>query len=68
MNNILIIAIVTMIVCIVVNLIGCLFYRINEVEEMKIELEKLKEDFDIIQNYINRYQDVLLKIHGDDGK
>lgn len=67
MNNILIVAIVTMIVCIVVNLIG-LFYRINEVEEMKIELEKLKEDFDIIQNYINRYQDVLLKIHGDDGK
>ena len=67
MNNILIVAIVTMIVCIVVNLIG-LFYRINEVEEMKIELEKLKEDFDIIQNYINRYYGVLLKIHGDDGK
>jgi hypothetical protein len=54
MNNILIVAIVIMIVCIVVNLIG-LSYRINEVEEMKIELEKLKEDFDIIQNYINRY-------------
>lgn len=67
MNNILIVAIVTMIVCIVVNLIG-LFYRINEVEEIKIELEKLKEDFDIIQNYINRYYGVLLKIHGDDGK
>ena len=67
MNNILIVAIVTMMVCIVVNLVG-LFYRINEVEEMKIELEKLKEDFDIIQNYINRYYGVLLKIHGDDGK
>lgn len=67
MNNILIVTIVTMIVCIVVNLIG-LFYRINEVEEIKIELEKLKEDFDIIQNYINRYYGVLLKIHGDDGK
>ena len=67
MNNILIVAIVTMMVCIVTNFIG-LFYRINEIEEMKIELEKLKEDFDIIQNYINRYQDVLLKIHGDDGK
>lgn len=67
MNNILIVATVTMMVCIVVNLIG-LFYRINEVEEIKIELEKLKEDFDIIQNYINRYYGVLLKIHGDDGK
>ena len=54
MNNILIVAIVTMMVCIVTNFIG-LFYRINEIEEMKIELEKLKEDFDIIQNYINRY-------------
>lgn len=64
MNNILIVVIVIMMICIVVNFIG-LFYKINKIEEIEIKLKKLEENFEIIkQNYYN----VLLKIHGDDGK
>lgn len=67
MNDILIAAIVIMMICIVTNFIS-LFYRIDKIKEIEIELEKLEEDFDIMKNYINGYQKVLLKMHGDDGK
>lgn len=67
MNNILIAAIVIMMICIVTNFIS-LFYRIDKIKEIEIELEKLEEDFDIMKNYINGYYKVLLKMHGDDGK
>lgn len=67
MNDILIAAIVIMMICIVTNFIS-LFYRIDKIKEIEIELEKLEEDFDIMKNYINGYQKILLKMHGDDGK
>lgn len=54
MNDILIAAIVIMMICIVTNFIS-LFYRIDKIKEIEIELEKLEEDFDIMKNYINGY-------------
>lgn len=52
MNDILIVAVVTMISCLIIN-ITSLFYGINEIRKIEIKLKKLEANFDIMkQNYI----------------